>query len=113
MWIHFVVVIVSSVVHGDTASKTGTDTNAASNAKDQIMNNIPAVSAFSVKQANIPTVTSFTDELQYPGIRGGQDISQNIPPTLIIVSKLYYYQRLLNVLLSRYGLFMLYAKIFS
>jgi hypothetical protein len=53
------------------------------------MNNIPAVRAMSVKTANDPTVTSFTntEELQYPGIRGSKDISSKLNQAKEILAK--------------------------
>ena len=56
--------------------------------KDENIDDISSVRAFSVKQANNPTVTSFTEELQYPGIGGSKGSSSiEASPTLINVSR--------------------------
>ena len=70
------------------AMKSSSDTTGISHLKDKNIDNIPSVGAFSVKQANNPTVTSFTEELQYPGIGGSKDgYSIEASPTLENVSK--------------------------
>jgi hypothetical protein len=80
MWVVLIIALLSSTVEILHASKTQLGTDGRSHTSEQIMNNIPAVRAMSVKTANDPTVTSFTntEELQYPGIRGSKDISSKL-----------------------------------
>ena len=92
MWAFLFINLITSNVNVLYASKTEPRSyNGDSQvSKDITMNNIPAASAFSVKEDNNPTATSFTDELQYPGIRGSKDLTSNgiqsIQPTLKMVS---------------------------
>ena len=92
MWAFLIIILITSNVNVLYASKTSSrlDNGDSQLSKDGTKINIPAASAFSVKEDNNPTATSFTDELQYPGIRGNIDLSsngvKNIQPTLKMVS---------------------------
>ena len=92
MWAILTIILITSNVSELCAFQTGTksDKSKSEVSKDGIKDRIPAASAFSVKEDNNPTATSFTDELQYPGIRGSKDMTsnglQNIQPTLKMVS---------------------------
>ena len=85
MWQSLMISFILSVVSNPEASKIGSDTNAVSHPSKSISDNAPSRNAFSFKPEDSPTVTSFTEEIQYPGlrrVREGEDIS----PTLIDVS---------------------------
>ena len=85
MWQSFMIGFILSAVSNLEASKIGSDTNAVSHPSKSISDNAPSRNAFSFKPEDSPTVTSFTEEIQYPGlrrVREGEDIS----PTLIDVS---------------------------
>ena len=92
MWALLTIIFITSNVNELCASKAGikSDNSEVEFSKDGIKVLIPAASAFSVNEDNNPTATSFTDELQYPGIRGSKDMTsnglQNIQPTLKMVS---------------------------
>ena len=85
MWQSFMIGFILSAVSNLEASKIGSDTNGVSHSSESILDNAPSRNAFSFKPEDSPTVTSFTEEIQYPGlrrVREGEDIS----PTLIDVS---------------------------
>ena len=88
MWQFFMIGFILSTVSNLEASKIGSDTSAASQPSKSILDNDPSRNALSFKSEDSPTVTSFTEEIQYPGlrrVREGEDIS----PTLIDVSMIF------------------------
>ena len=88
MWQSFMIGFILSAVSNVEASKIKSDTNAVSHSSKSILDNAPSRNAFSFKAEDSPTVTSFTEEIQYPGlrrVREGEDIS----PTLIDVSAIF------------------------
>ena len=92
MWALLMIILIVSNVNELHASQAGSESDNSDNKfSNQEPNSvIPSAIAFSVKEDNNPTATSFTDELQYPGIRGNIDLNsngvKNIQPTLKMVS---------------------------
>ena len=85
MWQSLMISLILSTVSNLEASKIGSDTNGVSHSSESILDNAPSRNELSFKPEDSPTVTSFTEEIQYPGlrrVREGEDIS----PTLIDVS---------------------------
>jgi len=79
---------ILSAVSNLEASKIGSDTNAVSHSSKSILDNAPSRNAFSFKAEDSPTVTSFTEEIQYPGLRRARE-GEDISPTLIDVSAIF------------------------
>ena len=97
MWALLMIILIVSNVNELHASQAGSESEDSDyKFSNQGPNSdIPSAIAFSVKEDNNPTATSFTDELQYPGIRGNIDLSsngvKNIQPTLKMVSVFFAY----------------------
>ena len=88
MWQSFMFVFILSAVSNLEASKIGSDTNGVSHSSESILDNAPSRNAFSFKPEDSPTVTSFTEEIQYPGLRRSRE-GEDISPTLIDVSSIF------------------------
>ena len=88
MWQSFMIGFILSAVSNVEASKIKSDTNAVSHSSKSILDNAPSRNAFSFKAEDSPTVTSFTEEIQYPGLRRARE-GEDISPTLIDVSAIF------------------------
>ena len=88
MWQSFMFGFILSAVSNLEASKIGSDTNGVSHSSESILDNAPSRNALSFKPADSPTVTSFTEEIQYPGLRRSRE-GEDISPTLIDVSAIF------------------------
>ena len=97
MWQYFMIGFILSAVSNVEASKIGSDTNAVSHSSKSILDNAPSRNAFSFKAEDSPTVTSFTEEIQYPGLRRARE-GEDISPTLIDVSAIFNFLSILKLL---------------
>ena len=88
MWQSFMISFILSTVSNLEASKIGSDTNAVSHPSKSISDNAPSRNELSFKPEDSPTVTSFTEEIQYPGLRRARE-GEDISPTLIDVSSIF------------------------
>ena len=88
MWQSFIIGLILSTVSNLEASKIGSDTNDVSQPSKSILDNDPSRNTFSFKPEDSPTVTSFTEEIQYPGLRRARE-GEDISPTLIDVSVIF------------------------
>lgn len=88
MWQFFMIGFILSAVSNLEASKIGSDTDALSHPSESILDNAPSRNTFTFKAEDSPTVTSFTEEIQYPGLRRARE-GEDISPTLIDVSAIF------------------------
>ena len=88
MWQSFMIGFILSAVSNLEASKIGSDTDALSHPSKSILDNAPSRNTFTFKAEDSPTVTSFTEEIQYPGLRRARE-GEDISPTLIDVSAIF------------------------
>ena len=91
MWQFFMIGFILSAVSNLEASKIGSDNNADSNPSKSILDKDPSKNAFTFEPGDPPTVTSFTEEIQYPGLRRARE-GEDISPTLIDVSEIFFCQ---------------------
>ena len=100
---------ILSAVSNLEASKIGSDNNADSNPSKSTLDKDPSKNAFSFEPGDPPTVTSFTEEIQYPGLRRARE-GEDISPTLIDVSAIFNF---LSIFEPTCSIFQVYRFIYN